>query len=175
MCLLGSIHNRICRTPYPFAPSSLCPPLRPPPSPFALRHLPPPPAPRPTIFRPPAHTRARGGVSLNLVGRSSAQTTRKTITKQIIEPRKYRFTPTARVPTCPLRLMPLDGSRVQGTVGRSCVVTAVAQKVCRVGGRKGLAVGVVSLLVVVFFLCLVIFAGLFVSCFAFSGVFSRFQ
>ncbi|CAM9640421.1 unnamed protein product [Ectocarpus sp. 13 AM-2016] len=59
---------------------------------------------------------------------------------QIIEPRKYRFTPTARVPTCPLRLMPLDGSRVQGTVGRSCVVTAVAQKgtwlQVRVGGAK---------------------------------------
>eukprot|EP00903_Cladosiphon_okamuranus_P006968 g6782.t1 len=59
---------------------------------------------------------------------------------QIIEPRKYRFTPTARVPTCPLRLMPLDGSSVQGTVDRSCVVTAVAQKDTwlrvRVGGGK---------------------------------------
>ncbi|CBJ31838.1 conserved unknown protein [Ectocarpus siliculosus] len=36
--------------------------------------------------------------------------------------------------------MPLDGSRVQGTVGRSCVVTAVAQKgtwlQVRVGGAK---------------------------------------
>eukprot|EP00752_Nemacystus_decipiens_P006989 g6269.t1 len=59
---------------------------------------------------------------------------------RIIEPRKYRFTPTARVPTCPLRLMPLDGSSVQGTVERSCVVTAVAQKDTwlrvRVGGGK---------------------------------------
>ncbi|CAM9814502.1 unnamed protein product [Pylaiella littoralis] len=58
----------------------------------------------------------------------------------IIDPCKYRFTPTARMPSCPLRLMPIDGSTVQGTVGRSCVVTAVAQKGTwlrvRVGGGK---------------------------------------
>ncbi|CAM9679847.1 unnamed protein product, partial [Scytosiphon promiscuus] len=59
---------------------------------------------------------------------------------QIIEPRKYRFTPTSRIPSCPLRLMPLDGSSVQGSVGRSCVVTAIAKKGTwlrvRVGGGK---------------------------------------
>ncbi|CAM9310650.1 unnamed protein product, partial [Discosporangium mesarthrocarpum] len=61
---------------------------------------------------------------------------------EAIRPRKYRFRPTTKIPSWPVRLMPHHKSGTEGILGRRCVVTAVAVKgpwvkILLRGGKEG--------------------------------------